>query len=334
MIKYSWARYEGRPIHIDDVTKDMRESGEYFNLVTGKKMAAYIEGKFRRHFHHLVEDKMSKETYLHETAKLVFKDIYDKAILNNIPFNIEFEYRANCNRLFRETGVKCDLGLKTDIFDLTKVYDKCELEKRYDGFQPDIRLSSNAQPNDSIFIEIVVTHESSAKKLQSSHKVIEIKIRNDDDIKALRKNQISVLDSNTSFNNFRLKTIESAFCQNYDKGCRDFRKVFILYKNGTYEFFEYYLEHIYSDVVANSEKIKRVDFKASDKFLKHLKESENEEIYLKMNGIDLRQCENCRYVAHNKRIIGKKKYQSTLFCKFKKEDVSNKNAEKCDCFKK
>ena len=334
MIKYSWARYKGKPIHIDEVTKEMRKEGEFFNVVTGKRVTAYLEGKFQKHFHHLTKDKISEETYLHETAKLVFRDSYKQALLDHEPFQLEYEYNATCNRLYEETGIKCELGSRTDKFDLTRVYGTCFLEKGYDGFQPDIRLSSKENMSENIFIEIAVTHEFSAEKLKSGHKLIEIKIRNEADIKALRNRCISVLNANTSLHNFRKKRFESAFCLSTDKGCREFRKVFVLYKNGTYEFIQYYLENIWSDISVNQERIKTVDYKAEKTFFHHLNEKENEKEYLKRNGIQIRECNLCRYVAHNREKIGKKKYRTFLFCKFLREKVPDEKAKSCEYFRK
>ncbi|MBI1268136.1 MAG: hypothetical protein GC193_11985 [Cryomorphaceae bacterium] len=333
MITHSWARYKGKPIHIDEVTLEMREEGEFFNVVSGKKMTAYLEGKFQRHFHHLVPDKTSKETYLHETAKQVFLDSYEQALQNDKPFQLEYAYDATCNRLFKETGVKCKLGSRTDKFDLTRVYDTFFLEKGYEGFQPDIRLSSTKNPLENIFIEIAVTHESSSKKLKSGHKLIEIKIRNDEDIKALRKNHISVLNANTSLYNFRKKGIESEFCLSSEKGCREFRKVFIQYKNGTYEFPQYYLENIWSDISINHERIKNVDYQVEKTFV-YLNDKENKEDYLKRNGLEIRECKLCKYVAHNREKIGKKNFRTSLFCKFLKENVTDEKAELCEYFRK
>lgn len=333
-IKHSWARYKGKPIHIDEVTKEMREEGEFFNVVSGKKMTAYLEGKYQRHFHHLVEDKISRETYLHETAKLVFKDSFEQALQNDEPFILEYEYYATCNRLFDETGIKCELGSRTDKFDLTKVYDTCFLEKGYDGFQPDIRLSSTENSSENIFIEIAVTHDSSAEKLESGHKLIEIKIRSDEDIKALRSKHISILNSNTSLYNFRKKRIESGFCVSYEKGCREFRKVFIQYKNGTYEFPQYYLENIWSDISTNHDRIKTVDYQAEKTFVHRLNEKENKNEYLKRNGIQIRECKLCRYVAYNREKIVKKEYRTILFCKFLRVKVADEKAELCEYFRK
>lgn len=334
MIKYSWALYKGKPIHIDEVTKKMRKEGDFFNIVSGKRMTAYLEGKFQKHFHHLAKDKISKETYLHETAKLVFIDSYRQALQNRKPFQLEYEYNAICNRLYQHTGIKCELGSRTDKFDLTRVYDTCFLEKRYDGFQPDIRLSCKDNASENIFIEIAVTHESSKEKLMSGHKLIEIKIRNEDDIRAFRHRYISVLNSNTLLYNFRKKRIESDFCHSSEKGCREFKKVFIQYKNGTYEFPKFYLENIWSDISTNQERIKTVDYQAEKTFFSHLSDNENEKEYLRRNGIQIRECKVCRYVALNKEKIGKKKYRTILFCKFLREKIENGKAESCEYFRK
>src|SRR5690606_3664910 len=98
MIKYSWAKYNDKPIHISDVTLEMRKNGSFLNIITNEKMTAYLEGKFKPHFHHLNKTNFSNETYLHEVAKEVFKEAYLNSIENKIPFYLEYPINAKCDK--------------------------------------------------------------------------------------------------------------------------------------------------------------------------------------------------------------------------------------------
>lgn len=333
MIKYSWAKYNDKPIHISDVTLEMRKNGSFLNIITNEKMTAYLEGKFKPHFHHLNKTNFSNETYLHEVAKDVFKDAYLNSIENKIPFYLEYPINAECDKHFKQTNIICELGTKTETYDLTQTFDKLKVEKGFDEFVPDIQLLSTKKPTEIIFIEIEVTHKSTQKKLNSGNKIIEIKIENDSDIINLKNNILSFNKDNTKFYNFKLPTITKDFCSQTKKGCRESRKVFVLNKNGSYEFLDYYLESILGEIYSNSDNIKFVDYDLERFYQKGKSESENQIEYLKRKGIQIRECELCRYVGYSRKKINKKDVRLSLFCKFKKESTESESAINCEYFR-
>ncbi|MEL0454892.1 hypothetical protein WJN01_01540 [Flavobacteriaceae bacterium SZ-1-7] len=333
MVKYSWAKYNNKIVHINDVTIEMRKNGSFFNLISNKKMTAYLEGKFKPHFHHLNKVNFSNETYLHEAAKEVFKETYLDAVENKVPFYLEYPIKAVCDRHFKQTDIFCNIGTRTEAYDLTKTFDKIKVEEGFDEFKPDIQLLSTKKPTEVIFIEIVVTHKSTSKKLNSRNKIIEITIKNDSDVIGLKNKRLSFEQNNTEFYNFKLNSTTRDFCSLTKKGCREYRKVFILNKNGSYEFTEYYLESILAEIYSNQENIKFVDYHL-DKFYNERKtESENQIEYLNYRNIQIRECELCRYAGYSRRRINKKEVRLSLFCKFKKELIQSENALSCEYFR-
>ncbi len=296
-------------------------------------MTAYLEGKFQPHFHHLDKTNFSNETYLHEVAKEVFKEAYLDAIENKVPFYIEYPIKAECNKHFKQTNQICELGTKTETYDLTKTFDKVLVEKGFDNFIPDIQLLSTEKPTEIIFLEIEVTHKSTQNKLNSGNKIIEIKIKNDSDIINLKNNILSFTKTNTEFYNFKLNKVTKDFCSHTKKGCREFRKVFVLKKNGSYEFLEYYLENILGEIYSNGDNIKFVDYDLEKHYQTGKTESENQNEYLKRKNIQIRKCELCRYCGYSRKNSDKKEVRLSLFCKFKKESTKSKSAIKCEYFR-
>jgi hypothetical protein len=184
MIKYSWARYKDRPVHISDITIGMREEDTFYNLQTGKRMTAYLNGKFQRHFHHIEYTEHDNETYLHETAKQVFNDTYQNCLERDIPYEVEFQKANICQQHLSLTGIVCELSDVLASYDLTQRFKGIKVERRFDELKPDIQLLSMEGENimDVIFIEIVVTHKSTIDKIKKGKRIIEVTISSEDDI--------------------------------------------------------------------------------------------------------------------------------------------------------
>lgn len=334
MIKYSWARYKDRPVHISEITVEMREEDNFYNLQTGKRMTAYLNGRFERHFHHIEYANHDNETYLHETAKEVFKNTYIKCLVKGIPYEVQFRKARNCQQHFKRTGVVCELDDVLATFDLTQRFKDIRVEKRYDEFQPDIQLLSreNETVKDVIFVEIFVTHKSSENKIQKGKRIIEIKICSEDDILRLRNCKLSVSDVNTTFHNFKRTTEVINYCAPHEKGCRTFVHAFVLYKNGAYEFLDDALENVVSHVASEESRIVRVDYKAFQAYSKDASEKDKRNWYLGEainKGWKVKDCRYCRYQGDKTRknvVIG-------LFCKFLKQDIEFNTAWDCNYFR-
>ena len=72
---------------------------------------------------------------------------------------------------------------------IAQYYKYIEFEKYQDNFKPDLTLINNS--NDKIFIEIAVTHPCDEEKIKSKNKIVEINIKNEEDIKIILGKNIS-----------------------------------------------------------------------------------------------------------------------------------------------
>lgn len=199
MIKYHNAKdKEGNVVSIDIAKKGI----QYYCLSCGKEMIPK-QGKIRdHHFSHKKEKGGSldlvcrEETYLHEYAKHVIKEMFD----SKNEFNVSFNRNIACNQqhsclyyrlaMTKSNSADADLCKQTvqKTFDLKQYYDTCELEKEYCGYIADVLFSSKSNPDRKpLFIEIAVSHPCEQAKLNSGIRIIEIFIpKNTDNIKELR----------------------------------------------------------------------------------------------------------------------------------------------------
>jgi hypothetical protein len=334
MIKYSWARYKDRPIHISDITIEMRSEGKFFHLQTGERMTAYLNGNFQRHFHHIEYSPHDNETYLHETAKEVFYDTYLNCLNKGLPFQIEFWKEAKCNQHFKKTGITCQLNDILDTYDLTQKFKEIKVERKFDEFKPDIQLLSvdGEKVKEVIFIEIFVTHRSTDKKINKGNRIIEIKIRNEDDILMLRSSKLSASNDHLTFYNFKKVIQVIDYCSPNEKGCRTFTNTFILYKSGAYVFVSDTLENTLCLIASEEDRISKIDFKAFDNYYEGLPDKEKREKYVDRlinRGVNIKDCRYCRYQGNNVR----NGINLRLFCKFLKKDVEYSTAWDCKYYR-
>lgn len=334
MIKYSWARCKDRPIHISDVTVEMRKDSDFFNLQTGRRMTAYLNGKFQRHFHHIEYTEHDNESYLHEAAKQVFADTYHQCLETGIAYDIEFRKANICQQHLSMTGIACELDDVFASYDLTQRFKEIKVEKQFDEVRPDIQLLSieNGNVKDVIFIEIVVSHNSSDDKIMKGKRIIEITISSEDDILELRRMKLSVADKKVVFHNFRKTKQVVNYCSKYEKGCRTLVNSFVLYKNGSYEFLSDALENIISHVASEEPRIAKVDYQAFKDFNVSATDSEKQNWYLEEafdKKWNIKDCRHCRYHGDGKR----RGTASGLFCKFLKQDIEFNSAWDCKYFR-
>lgn len=175
---------DGNVIDISSVTAQDRDK-EFRCLGCGELMRPRLGRKNAHHFAHKSDVfNCSPETYLHKLAKQKIKDWFDSCR----PFKISFYQYTVCSDAgtcpFYKDEMCRDRRLKT--YDLRKHYDTCSIEQPIDSFIADLLLTSKKNPpNPPILIEIQVTHKSETEKLESGHKIIEVKITSEDDIESL-----------------------------------------------------------------------------------------------------------------------------------------------------
>lgn len=194
---YSYALDENqRTIYVEKATKDKK----YFCPCCGFVMIPK-QGKIRKwHFAHTRESgNCSYETYLHKLAKKRIRECFEESY----KFIIQFYAKSTCN------VTDCPLGVSRPCswdsmqkFDLKKYYNKCEEEKTIGDFRADLLLTNNAKGYSPILIEIQVSHESTEKKLNSGHRIIEIKIESEEDIDSITSTASIWESERISFYNF------------------------------------------------------------------------------------------------------------------------------------
>lgn len=150
----------------------------------GKKNAHHFA-----HFSSLTPD-CNPETYLHKLAKFKIKEKF-KSIA---PFEIRFRQVSLCSERTSCPFYKkdeCQLR-EYKTYDLHKNYDTCNEEQSIGNYRADLLLTSFTKPETPpILIEILVTHKCEETKINSGEKIIEIRIKNEDDIKRLLQSPIT-----------------------------------------------------------------------------------------------------------------------------------------------
>ena len=191
-IKYHYAKNEnGEIVDISDVTEEYRKEHRFFCISCGEEMIAKM-GKIKvKHFAHKVDTQnCNSETYLHKLTKLRLKEKF----YSDNPFEVAYWVDIHCSKEKSCIFYKKDVCRKKElrIYDLKKYYDVCEEERREDKFIGDLKITSSTNPNlPPILIEVCVTHECTLDKKESGIKIIEVYIRDEDEILILLSNGIT-----------------------------------------------------------------------------------------------------------------------------------------------
>ena len=172
----------GQIVHIDDVSKENRD--KHFYCVGCHSEMIPVLGDVREHHFRHKGKLCSKETYLHQLGKRLFKERFDTQKEFAIEYfgNLCCDKTEKCKLLSIGKNIKCNhRGLLRR--DLKKEYDTCEVEVNYHGYCADLMLSSKEHPNrNPLFIEISVTHDCEHSKIHSGILIIEIKIDSEEDL--------------------------------------------------------------------------------------------------------------------------------------------------------
>ena len=152
----------------------MIENGGLYRCPScSNRLIAHLGSVREHHFKHHGDFHCSTETYLHLLAKRLFKQSYD----TKAPFLVHWQSVDTCTHKDAHDGC---FKTKRHTFDLLAEYPILEVEKRDNGFVPDILLSNEA--GDKIYIEFANTHYSSNDKIRSGAKIIEISLSKELDI--------------------------------------------------------------------------------------------------------------------------------------------------------
>ena len=196
-IKYKYAYIDDdrdKVISIDEITDENREQYKYRCIGCGHELSPKaISSKCKApHFCHKKEQvNCSGETYLHKLTKRVIKEKFDKGPT----FFVEYETTKVCsNNDCKYRNPRCIEGHIPYRINLKKYIDTCTeeafVEVKNDRYIADILLTHSEYPDRKLLIEVCVSHPCEKDKISSHRRIIEIKIREEEDVFCLQKNDV------------------------------------------------------------------------------------------------------------------------------------------------
>jgi len=214
-------------VYIDDVNEENRNQHNYRCPSCKGPMIPVLGKKNTHHFRHDVEH-CSYESYLHELAKIRFKDAFEQ----RDKFLVEVDEFFVCDKFG-----KCFLHNLSDfkkrlknrpipngcmdnykkVLNLKYFYDVCELEKGYKGFIADILLRDSHNKHEPIFLEIYVSHPCDEEKIQSGIPIIEFKINDEEKLNELLKQNVFKEQKNVPIANKKKKTEDKVLFYNLER---------------------------------------------------------------------------------------------------------------------
>jgi len=182
--KYKFVKdSNGELIDIDNITQDNKKN-DYYCIECGDTMIAAF-GQKRKYFRHKGEVTCNRESYLHKLGKMFFKQSFEK----NNTFPIQYLAESKCTksdcRIYNATQriKSCPTQQIIVALNLKDYYDVCEEESRHQGFVADLKLYCSQHPErEPTFIEIYTTHKCDPQKIESGIRIIEITIKNEEDV--------------------------------------------------------------------------------------------------------------------------------------------------------
>lgn len=209
MNKYRFAYVDDdrdNPTPIESLSPDDYKQHKYYCVGCGQELlACAINSKnVHRYFRHKVEGVCSVETYLHKLTKHIIKKKFEE----ESEFLIEYEATNVCNKVgCKYRNSDCREIMYSYRIDLKKDYDTCTEEAPINGYIADILLTNSEKPDIApILIEVCVSHPCEEEKRNSGLQIIEIKIRNEQDVIDLQKKR--VLCASPRYASKREQTIE------------------------------------------------------------------------------------------------------------------------------
>ena len=172
-----------------------------------------------------------------------------RSIDNNRSFKIRISTNWICNLYEQDFLTTCKLDNRIQEFDLTKFFKKIYLERRESSFIPDVLLEANNQ--EKLFFEVVVTHLSTRNKIESNYRIIEFIATSEEDCKIIESGLFEESDK-IKFINFK-RYQKGNICEG--KCYRGIHpslaekllyNAFVIYKNGKKEYLKGELDEIES----------------------------------------------------------------------------------------
>jgi hypothetical protein len=331
VVQYRYAFDSNGTVVTADFLAGTEITGTYSCISCDQPLIARVNGKIQRpHFGHKAQVECNGETYLHRLAKRVFQETYSHCLKTCTPFTITFTTPRICNKYKSLITRCCELGEDHHEYDLTQYYTDIHMETRDGEFIPDISLHSKTRPNDLIYLEIAVSHFLSEAKSASAKRIIEIPIRNEDDVDAIRAAKLT--PENASFTGFfpKVNAVSDAEC----KCAREQVFAFYVFNSGKAYLDHGPLQQIQSKILNNKDKLKYVNLipdQSDDKkfysfgrtrgylFVEQVRLAHERSVLIK-------NCYLCRYHGDN----WDASVEHSIFCKTLKKPCNSNEASQCD----
>lgn len=179
------------------------------------------------HFQHLDLETCGYETHLHRLGKELLYRIYRSCLDEHKPFELKLPETVRCTHFKQTTGVCCKRET-THSFDLTHYFDQVALEASVGEFVADVLLSQSDGPA-KLLLEVAVTHACELAKVASGIRILEIKLENDADARALAVPCLDATDPRITTHNHKTLVRQADDCGGT---CDRAVRVFTVHRSG------------------------------------------------------------------------------------------------------
>ncbi len=213
-------------VYVMDIDKEHRHDHQYHCPDCGHPMLPRLGEKNARHFYHSENQSCGVESYIHAVAKRILADRFND---RSKPFNIKLWNAYYCKQKDTCKWFEhhyCE-DVQQDEYDLHDNYDLPAREEVWlkndpqEAFRPDVVLESSLSKHKPIYLEVFHKHKCSDKKLQSGNHLIEIRVKDFNELVSLQTLELSQSER-VNFRNFKdMKKGPSWFKMNAEKRARE-----------------------------------------------------------------------------------------------------------------
>ena len=214
-------------VAIDNINREKSQGHSFYCPNCRGKMYPTFGQKYVHHFRHIGQ-KCQYSNYLHNIAKTVFKQEFERCRKDNLPFLLELHAPTKCDRdCLVKSKNECKKFDRVTV-NLAQLYTSITLEQTLfindHSRRPDILLKTD--DGQQLWIEIWVSHETPLDK-RVDGPIVELKISSENDLKQFQnhhitqseKNELAVRYFNVEFNDSQMAVqIRKHDCQN----CHDY----------------------------------------------------------------------------------------------------------------
>lgn len=323
MIKYRFARGSDQSVvDIRNMDNHNRyEQAPYTCFGCGSELIPNLGQKKVKHFSHKSVGNCSRETYLHQLAKDAFSRKYIQSLNDGAPFIFRSSFPGVCNHYEKEIGETCNVKKSVDV-DLTKHFKSIDIEKPYEGFVPDILLSSD-DGSEVLFIEIAVTHKCEKEKINLGKRIIEIEISNESDVQQILDGTIRESSKIINTHNFNKKEIVGDICNG---NCEREVNLFVIYKSEKSILLELTAKEALKPNIRGKISYRELIGFSTGEQESQIKMYKNKVREAHFKKIPIKNCYLCKY-------HGADGIENAIFCKFRKESFGSNEAVECQYYR-